>query len=75
MEKENTLICVYVLMYIGLPTLAFLSWSECGHHKETPIFQLETGGNGKFKRAVIYKARSVTSEMLIGEFILDTNFP
>ena len=23
-EKKNPLICVYVLMYIGLPTLAFL---------------------------------------------------
>jgi hypothetical protein len=48
-EKKNIWICVYVLMYayIGLPTLALLSWIECGHNKENPIFHLENRGKGK----------------------------
>jgi len=62
-------------MCVGLLTLAFLAWSECGHHKETPIFHLETRGKSKFKTVVVYRVRLATREMVIGEFPLYKNFP
>jgi hypothetical protein len=64
-----------VWRYIGLHRLAFLSWSECGHHKENPIFHLETREKSKFKTVVVYRVRLATREMAIDEFLLDKNFP
>jgi hypothetical protein len=39
------------------------------------IFHIETIGKGKFKTVVFYRVRFATTEMVIGEFLLDKNFP
>jgi hypothetical protein len=68
-------ICGYVLMYIDLPTIAFLSWNECVHNKKNLIFHLETRGKSKFKMLVVCRVRLATREVATVEFLLDSNFP
>jgi hypothetical protein len=62
-------------MYIGLPTIAFLSWNECVHNKENLFFHLETSGKSEFKMLVVCRVRLATREAATVEFLLDTNLP